>query len=464
MNDFSPISTFGYLFIFCMGILLLKLPTRRYALMPLLLSGCYMTLGQVLTIGPLHFSIFRIMLLFGWIRIIDKKELARVKLNYIDKVLIAWTIASSLIYVLDRGMSTAAIVDRLGVTYDTIGIYFLLRALIVDMDDITRAVRMLEVVIVPLAILFVVEYTTGKNMFSVFGGVPEFTGIRGGALRCQGPFRHPILAGTFAATAMPLFVGLRGYSRKKRLLAICAILSTAVIVFCSSSSGPILAYLTGIIGLCLWFFRSKIKVILWGLLLAVVALQMTMSTPVWHVLGSMGDFLGMGTGWYRSRLIDAAVEHFNEWWLMGTNYTADWMPVYHSRLGFNPNNIDASNADITNQFIAEGVRGGLLSLLLFISLLFKCFKTTGKAVGYKTKFLINEQFIIWAIGCALLAHIASFISVTYFDQIIIFWYMLIAIIAALANSMAPVKTGRVYRLPYFVRQSGAQQLNKGISI
>ncbi|MGC2423928.1 MAG: hypothetical protein WA666_06195 [Nitrospirota bacterium] len=392
------------------------------------------------------------MLLFGWIRIFRKNELAHIRLNYIDKVLIAWTIVSSLIYVLDRGMSTSSIIDQLGATYDTIGIYFLLRALIFGMDDIVRAVRLLEVVIVPLAVLFVLEYITGKNMFSVFGGVPQFTEMREGALRCQGPFRHPILAGTFAATAMPLFVGLWGYSHRRRLLAVNAIVATAVIVFCSSSSGPIIAYMTGMLGLLCWVFRSRIKIILWGLLLTIIGLQMTMNTPVWHVIGSMSDLIGMGTGWYRSRLIDAAVDHFNEWWLMGTTYTANWMPA--AGLDFNPNNIDANSADITNQFIAEGIRGGLTSLLLFLWLIIKCFKATGRAIN-KTNVLINERFIIWTIGCALLTHIASFISVTYFDQIIIFWYMLIAMIAALANSVAPVKTGRVYCLPRYAPQSNS---------
>ena len=347
-------------------------------------------------------------------------------------------------------MSTASIIDQLGVIYDTIGIYFLLRALIFGMDDIVRAVRLLEVVIAPLAVLFALEYITGKNIFSVFGGVPQFTEMRDGALRCQGPFRHPILAGTFAATAMPLFVGLWGYSHKRRLLAVSAIMATAVIVFCSSSSGPIIAYLTGMLGLLFWVFRSKIKIILWGLLLIIIGLQMTMNAPVWHVIGSMSDLIGMGTGWYRSRLIDAAAEHFNEWWLMGTTYTANWMPA--AGLDFNPNNIDANSADITNQFIAEGIRGGLTSLLLFIWLIIKCFKTAGKGVNGKTNFLINERFLIWTIGCALLTHIASFISVTYFDQIIIFWYMLIAMIAALANSVAPVKKRWAYCL-YYAQQS-----------
>jgi hypothetical protein len=36
-------------------------------------------------------------------------------------------------------------------------------------------------------------------------------------------------------------------------------------------------------------------------------------------------------------------------------------------------------------------------------------------------------------GCAVLSHVASFFSVSYFDQVIIFWYLLIGMIAVLVH-------------------------------
>jgi hypothetical protein len=66
------------------------------------------------------------------------------------------------------------------------------------------------------------------------------------------------------------------------------------------------------------------------------------------------------------------VAHFNEWWLLGTDYTAHWMPT---GLDINPD-----SADITNQFIAEGVQGGLLTMALFIVLLVQAFRTLGKGL------------------------------------------------------------------------------------
>jgi hypothetical protein len=93
-QEVSTISAGSLVLILFMGFLLLILP-RRYAIIPLLVSGCYMTLGQALVIGGLHFYLIRILILFGMIRIFVKKEIFSVKLNSIDKALISWLMVSS---------------------------------------------------------------------------------------------------------------------------------------------------------------------------------------------------------------------------------------------------------------------------------------------------------------------------------------------------------------------------------
>jgi hypothetical protein len=287
------------------------------------------------------------------------------------------------------------------------------------------AVKMTCIIVIPLGVVFLIEHVTGRNMFYIFGGVPEFTLIRDGKLRCQGAFRHPILAGTFAATCIPLFIGLWRYSIQKRTQIAVGIVAALTIVYTSASSGPLLASLISIIGLLCWNFRANMRAIRWSALLLLILLHLTMKAPVWYLIARMSEVIGMGTGWHRSALIDAAIKHIDEWWLFGTTYTAHWMPT---GLASDPN-----NTDITNQFIAEGVKGGLISMCLFIWLLVACFSAIGTAVHDKTRFSTPEHFFIWAMGCALLGHVASFFSVPYFDQIVIFWYLLIASIAVLES-------------------------------
>ena len=56
-----------------MGMLCLFIP-RRYAAIPFLVTSCYMTLGQVVVIAGSYFTMLRLMVLFGWIRLLVRKD------------------------------------------------------------------------------------------------------------------------------------------------------------------------------------------------------------------------------------------------------------------------------------------------------------------------------------------------------------------------------------------------------
>ena len=421
-QDVSSITASSLVITLCLGILLLMLP-RRYALVPMFIGGSYLTLGQVLVMSGAHFHLIRILIAFGLVRLLIKREIFDIKLNAIDKIFISWFIVRTFLYVLVRG-DTDSFLERLGALYNAFGVYFLVRAVVRSFDDIILNVRMLGITLIPLAFPFLVEYTTGKNPFFVLGG-PEFAQIREGKLRCQGPFAHPILAGTFGATTMPLFVGLWRYSAQDRFLAVCALLVATLIVFVSSSSGPLIAYLVSLIGLVCWMFKTRIRTIRWGIAILLLVLHAVMKAPVWFLISRLGEVVG-GGGWHRSALIDAFISHFDEWWLIGTTYTAHWMPT---ALESNP-----EMADIVNHYVAQGVSGGLLCVILFIWLIVMCFKATGKAIRDEARFSSSERFMIWALGCTMLSHVASFFSVSYFDQLNVFWYFLIGMIAALVQN------------------------------
>jgi hypothetical protein len=155
-----------------------------------------------------------------------------------------------------------------------------------------------------------------------------------------------------------------------------------------------------------------------------------------------------GGGYHRSALIDAAINHIGEWWLIGTKFTADWMPT---TIPANPDMID-----ITNQFICEGVNGGIISLVLFIWLIVRCFKVVGIAANSKNNVMSSDTYVYWTMGCAVLGHVVSMISVAYFDQIVIFWYLLIAMIAAIVPITNP--------LPIKIKQYKTSLTNLGENI
>jgi hypothetical protein len=423
MQEISNVNDIGLYFTLTMGVLILVLP-RRVAIIPLLLTALYLTQGQVVVVATLHFTMIRVMLLLGMTRVILRNEISAIKLNTIDKIFILWVISSVIVKTL-LWQTSDVFVNRLGFAYDAMFSYFIFRCLVQDFDDITRLFKTLAIIIVPLTVAMIVETSTGRNFFSIFGGVPEFSEFRAGRVRCEGAFRHPILAGSFGAASMPLFVSIwfKDGSHNK-IIGIIGFICATMIMILANSSGPLMAYFFGLIALLLWSFRKSMRMIRWGILISLLFLHMVMKAPVWFLMARLAELTG-GSGWHRSELISQAVDHFNEWWLLGTKSTLHWMDSQLS--------VNESSIDITNHFVGVGVNGGLISLVLFIMIIVYCYKNLGRTLQSLGDAPVVMRITLWALGASLTAHIASFMSVSYFDQIIVFWYLLIALISTTAS-------------------------------
>ena len=307
-----------------------------------------MPLGQQLVLFGLHFPLFRLLLLAGALRVTVKGEASALKWTRVDTLFIWWVLVS-LVFGTMSEPTSEHFQNRLGDAYNAAFCYFFVRCVVLDLDDIAIGVRTLAWMSLPVAALMLVEENTTHNLLSVFGGVPDITLVREGHLRCQGAFAHPILAGTFGATQIPLFAALWFYRPSDRPLAVAATVSAIVIAITASSSGAFLTIFAGISGLVLWKGRKCLRLIRWGALVAILCWPIVMHAPAWHLMGTLSSNLG-GEGWYRATLIDQAISHFREWWLFGTTYTAHWgLQV----LPGNPNMVD-----LVNQYVAEGVNGG----------------------------------------------------------------------------------------------------------
>jgi len=420
------ISPLGLTFTLLMGFLLLIVP-RKYALVPVIVLMCYMTMGMRLMLAGLNFPMIRILLLFGTVRILARQEFRRLKFNPIDKAVIWFVVASVVTYTLLWG-DYEAFKNKLGMAYNLIGFYFFFRFVVRDLNDILRAFKIIALTIVPLAGMMLFEKATGRNPFAVFGGVPEITFVRDGALRCEGPFAHPILAGTFGASLFPYFVALWWQSRKSRWIAVLGMASSLAIIFACASSGPVLAWAAGCAGLAMWRWRKYLRPVRWAMVLIPLCLQMFMKAPVWFLIGRVG-VVGGSDGYHRAYLIDRCIYNFWNWWLLGTKSTNAWATS------------DNHLFDVTNQYVAVAADGGLITLILFIVILMRCFRGVGVAVrGAKQRGEpLGMQKTIWALGCALLVHVVSYISVTYFDQNFINWFLILAMIATASASYPLLK-------------------------
>jgi hypothetical protein len=426
-SETTNVNIIGLAFILAMGILLLALP-RRSAIIPLLLTCCFITLGQRIDVAGLNFTLMRVAILFGWIRVVAYGEFKGFRRNSMDTCLLCFVLASIVMYTLLK-QTWSDFISILGPAYNAVGSYFLFRFLVHDLDEADRVLRVLCIIMVPLALAMLLEKITARNLFSVFGGVPEITMLREGRLRAQGPFSHPILAGTFGAASIPLFIGLWFKTNAKKLGTVGIVAAVAVMI-ASASSGPLLACGAGVLGLCMWPFRQRMRAVCWFSLFSLVSLHLVMKAPIWFLIGRVSGIIG-GTGWARSELIDQAVKHFDEWWLIGTTYTAHWA----ANNGLITIQDEPNMVDITNQYLFIGINGGVLPMTLFIVLIALAFRAVGRTVKQMNPQHLADGIIVWSMGATVFAYASSFLSVALFDQTIVIWYMLLAVISSV--SMLP---------------------------
>jgi hypothetical protein len=423
-SDQSNINPLALVFLVAMCIVILCASPKK-AIWAILATAAFIPLGQQIVLAGLHLHFLRILILAGIVRLISRRETAGFKLARVDKLVI-----SCLLVGFVCGLIRDFTAETFGGLYNDLGAYLLVRVLMRDAEDPGGDFKMLVWISIGIGACMLCENFTHKNPLYVLGGVPENTIIRDGRFRCQGPFRHPILAGTFGATLFPLVLVLwqRARTFGDRGLAIAGAVAAVVITLTSASSGPLMTLVAIMVGYGLWPLRHRMYLFRRSVVVVLIGLALVMKAPVWFLIAKISDLTG-GGGFYRSDLIDKFVKNFTQWCFIGTSYTANWA-AGGVVLAINPNMVD-----ITNNYVAQGVAGGILKLGLFVAGLVACFKICG-SIARDDDQPIQERRLAWALGVCLAGHCTAFISIAYFDQIQVFWFWLLATIAHLPEREA----------------------------
>jgi len=416
-------------------VLMFVLP-RKYVLVPLLLASFMIPLGQVVVLGGVHFTFLRIITGFGLVRCAASNRPSKMNrlsggFNSIDGAFTLWAFTYALSFVL-LYMDGPALINRLGFLLDALGGYFLLRFLIQDNEDVRRVIRTFLVLAVVMAIAMIIEHATMRNVFGIFGGVRAAPEVRDGKIRASGVFQHSILAGCFGATLVPLFATFWP-DRNSRSATVIGVISSTIIMLTANASTPITAFVGGIVAMCFWPFRHRMRAFRWGIALTLVVLHLVMKAPVWALIARV-DFTGSSSSYHRYMLLDNCIRHFWDWWLIGVKDYNNW--------GWDM-------WDLSNQYVAYAVTGGLAPLVCFIIIISKSFGKLGtgrKRMAGDRK----QEWLLWCMGSALFAHVMAYFGIGYFDQTEVAWFALLAMISAASQAVvAPrmVSTQSVVDLP-----------------
>jgi hypothetical protein len=406
------------IFVVISALALLACP-RKWAPLPLLVGACYMTYGQAVEIGPFRFTVIRMLIFVGAIRVLVRRERPAggfTRMDWLMLVWAAWGVCSSAFHK-EPGET---LVNDLGMVYNNLGIFFLIRCFCQSEEDIVGVIRWIAIVLVPVALEMAFEQATHRNLFAFLGGVDENPAMRDGRLRSQGPFAHAILAGTVGAVCAPLMIGIW---RKHPLVAKAGLAGCLLMVITCASSGPVVSLMLSAFALLLWRWRHLTRRMRIAAIVGYILLDLVMKAPAYYLLARI-DLAGGSTGWHRAALIESAIQHLGEWWFAGTDYTAHWMPT-----GV-PWSDD--HTDITNYYLGLGVRGGLPLMLLFISIMWMGFRNVGQTLRSQADSPLEHQFFVWSLGASLLAHAATAISIAYFDQSVVFIYLTLALTTSLS--------------------------------
>jgi len=401
-------------------IVALKVP-RHYLAMPLLFLIVAIPSAQRIVIASLDFSFIKILVLVCVARIYSNRKAYDFHLEKPDIILRYWMFWSILAYgILIGGFS--GIVSRTGFMITAAGSYYVGRACIRTAEDIRKITIFIGLLAIPMVFFFLIERGTGKNMFSIFGGVPDVTLIRKGRLRCQGPFSHPLMAGVFWASFLP-WLGALWFSKTVAMYKIAIFIGcVAIIIANTASSTPVMAVLFSLLGFFMFTIRDKLPFIKKSMVLILIFLHFVMERPVWHLISRI-DISGGSTGWHRYNLIQQAINHIGEWWMVGTLSTAHW---------------GRGLSDITNQYLLEGVRGGLAGMVLFIIFLFTIFTLIGRAMKVADSKV--ELWLYWTSGVMLFVHMMNFLAVSYFGQMTSAFFLLLGgIVSVTSNKVRAVK-------------------------
>jgi hypothetical protein len=404
-------------------IAMITLP-RKYALSPALIL-VFLTPAPQLVLGGFHFTVVRLIILGGLVRLIRdaisrKGKVWSYGIQPIDTLLVALVVLQALAFSL-RFKDIGAAIYQSGLLLDAC-LFIVCRHLIRDYKDLIHITKIMAVVAVLLAGTMTFEYMTRNNIFSYISAVPIVPDLRNGAARAQGTFSNSITAGTFGAVLFPMFFWL-WKDRHSRALGCLGMVASVIISYTAQSSTGISALMGAVLGLGLWSVRHYMRQMRWAIVVVIVVLTLSMKVPIWFLMGRI-DISG-GHGWDRAELIDVTVHHFSEWWLLGTQANASW---------------GADTWDACNEFVFQATAGGIGCLILFVALLSRGFGMLGRARRRASNY--SREWFAWCFGAALFANFVGFWGIDYFDQVREWWYVFLAMIPAVyfcANAQPQVR-------------------------
>lgn len=395
---------------------------QRLGFLPLIIAGCHLGNGEIVS----ELTPARALILIGLIRAYSGGYFRWTKESPLDRILLFFAVAAVLSAIGHNYNNGNPWTSRAGLAFNVMGGYLYGRAYLPDLKAFQRFAFTVPIVLLPLGVVMSLEKASQTNLYYPLGATSSRTIVREGKVRAQGPFRHPILAGCAGATALPFAFLI--WRRRSKILALVGFFACFSVVLACSSSGPLAAVAVTALAAVMWRWRTKLFVLRWIAVAVGLFYWVVKGKGPWYIMASI-DLVGGSTGWHRAKLFDQGFHYIGEWWLYGSDYTRHWMASGVSWTG--------DHVDLTNYYLHLGVIGGMSLTGGLIAMLVTAFRLLGRRMDELRETGDPTELVYWCAGAALAAHAISFVSISYFDQMFIMFYLLLGAIASIA--LEPVK-------------------------
>jgi hypothetical protein len=354
----------------------------------------------------------------------------RFRWNRLDTAVTIATIVYAITLLFTTAMDEA-LKNRAGDMMDTLFVYLVVRMLVTDRTRLVSMIKVLGILLIPLAALSLYESATTWNPYATLANYSTHTPhdwvheMRYGFYRAGGPWVSPIMFGLLFVSVIPLLRLLRYEPAPWKGLsyALCAVAVAGMLG--TLSSGPYMMLM--VVGTCLWLerYKSLVRPIL---IVGIVGCLLVEGISNRHFYDVLADRLAMDSGnaWYRSQLMRRAFEDLPNYWMAGYGFADPGWGVL----------IDERATDGCNDYVAHAAAHGLPGLFAFLGVLVTAMYTTVKTHSRTTDPWLRAY--AWALGSIMVGMILAFVTVSPFKIMITVFY----IVLGLQGSLSAFATAR----------------------
>ena len=169
-----------------------------------------------------------------------------------------------------------------------------------------------------------------------------------------------------------------------------------------------------------------------------------MKAPVWALIARV-DLTGSSSSFHRYALVDNCIRHFSDWWFLGYKYFNLW--------GWDM-------WDLSNQFVAIALTGGLLTLVFYVAIFSRSFGMIGTARKEVT-WDREQEWLLWCIGSVLFAHVVAHFGINYGAPMLVGLFSILACASTAASRRKRQQSETARLLPRCSLRSLSVQRGQG---